>query len=186
MLYIVSHFTISLGYYFTWVHRYLSYGFMAFKEQQWARDLERNREGEWEKERDRATAVWCTDMGDRDVLKTFFGSFSLRCEVWWWWWWGLVTKSCMTLCDPMDYSLPGSSVHEILQARILKWVAISFSRWSAQPRNRTRVSCIAGGFFANWAMRKLELWGVIHFISLSSKKIFRKGHFPVLLDVSFC
>ena len=39
----------------------------------------------------------------------------------------LVTQSCLTLCDPMDYSLPGSSVHEILQARILEWVAISFS-----------------------------------------------------------
>ena len=42
----------------------------------------------------------------------------------------LVAKSCLTLCDPMDYSLPGSSVHVILQARILEWVAISFSRGS--------------------------------------------------------
>ena len=40
----------------------------------------------------------------------------------------LVTKSCLTLCDPMDYSLPGSSVHGNLQARILEWVAISLSR----------------------------------------------------------
>ena len=40
----------------------------------------------------------------------------------------LVTQSCLTLCDPMDYSLPGSSAHGILQARILEWVAISFSR----------------------------------------------------------
>ena len=44
-----------------------------------------------------------------------------------------VTQSCPTLCDPMDYSLPGSSVHGIFQARILGWVAISFSRGSSQP-----------------------------------------------------
>ena len=57
-------------------------------------------------------------------------------------------------CDPMDYSLPGSSVHGILQARILEWVAISFSRGSYLPRNRTQVSCIAGRFFTDWAMRE--------------------------------
>ena len=54
-----------------------------------------------------------------------------------------VAQSCPTLWDPMDYSLPGSSVHGILQARILEWVAISFSRGSFQPRDRTQVSCIA-------------------------------------------
>ena len=58
-----------------------------------------------------------------------------------------VTRSCPTLCDPVDCSLPGSSVHGILQARILEWVAISFSRGSSQPRDRTRVSCIAGRRF---------------------------------------
>jgi len=47
-----------------------------------------------------------------------------------------VAQLCLTLCDPMDYSLPGSSVHGILQARILEWVAISFSRGSSQPRNQ--------------------------------------------------
>ena len=57
-------------------------------------------------------------------------------------------------CDPVDCSLPGSSVHGILQARILEWVAISYSRGSSRPRNRTRVSCIAGRFFTNWAMRE--------------------------------
>ena len=60
-------------------------------------------------------------------------------------------QSCPTLCDPMDCGPPGSSVHGILQARILKWVAISFSRRSSWPRNQTRVSCIAGRFFTNWA-----------------------------------
>ena len=52
-----------------------------------------------------------------------------------------------TLCDPMDCSLPDSSVHGILQARILEWVAIPFSRASSQPRDQTWVSCIAGRFF---------------------------------------
>ena len=57
----------------------------------------------------------------------------------------------------MDCSLPGSSVHGILQARILEWVAISFCRRSSQPRDRTQVSCIAGRFFTNWAMREVQL-----------------------------
>ena len=56
-------------------------------------------------------------------------------------------QSGPTLCDPMDCSLPGSSVHGILQARILEWVVIPFSRGSSQPRDRTLVSCIAGRFF---------------------------------------
>ena len=60
-----------------------------------------------------------------------------------------VAQSCLTLCDPMDCSLPGSSIHEILQARILECIAISLSRGSSQPRNRTGVSWIAGGFFTN-------------------------------------
>ena len=49
-----------------------------------------------------------------------------------------VTQSCPTLCDPIDCSLPGSSVHGILQARVLEWIAISFSRGSSQPRAQTR------------------------------------------------
>ena len=52
-------------------------------------------------------------------------------------------QSCPTLCDPMDSSPPGSSVHGILQARILEWVAISFSRGSSQPRDGTCISCIS-------------------------------------------
>ena len=54
-----------------------------------------------------------------------------------------VTQSCRTLCDPMDCSLPGSSVRGILQARILEWVSILFSRGSLQPMDGTQVSCIA-------------------------------------------
>ena len=59
----------------------------------------------------------------------------------------LVTQSCLILCNPMDCSPPGSSVHGILQARILEWAAISSSRGSSQPRDRTQVACMAGGFF---------------------------------------
>ena len=51
-----------------------------------------------------------------------------------------VSQSCPTLCNPVDCSPPGSSVHEILQSRILEWVFISFSRGSSRPRNRTRGS----------------------------------------------
>ena len=54
----------------------------------------------------------------------------------------------------MDYSPPGSSVHEMLQARILEWVAIYFSWGSSRPRNQTRASCIAGRFLPNWATRE--------------------------------
>ena len=59
----------------------------------------------------------------------------------------LVAQSCPTLCSPMDYSPPGSSVHGIVQARILQWVAISFSRGASRPRDQTQVSCIVGRIF---------------------------------------
>ena len=63
-------------------------------------------------------------------------------------------QSCPTLCDTMDYNLPGSSVQGILHVRILEWVAIPFSRGSSQPRDQTQVSCIAGRFFTIWATRE--------------------------------
>ena len=66
----------------------------------------------------------------------------------------LVTQSCLTLCDPTDCSLPGFSVHGILQAAILEWIAIPFSRGTSQPRDRTLVSCITGRFFTIWATGK--------------------------------
>ena len=56
---------------------------------------------------------------------------------------GKVAQSCLTLCDPMGCSLPGSSAHGIFQTRVLEWVAISFSRGSSQPRDWTWVSCTA-------------------------------------------
>ena len=67
---------------------------------------------------------------------------------------------CLTLCDPVGPRPSGSSVHGILQARILEWVAISFSRRSSQPRDRTWASHIAGRFFAATVPGPLGLgWG---------------------------
>ena len=71
-----------------------------------------------------------------------------------------VTQSCRTLCDPMDCSPSGSSVHGIFQARILEWVAISFFRGSFQPRNLTQVSCIAGRLLTIWATMEVA-WGFL-------------------------
>ena len=67
--------------------------------------------------------------------KVFIISFSVKVKV---------AQSCLTLCDPMDYT-----VHGILEARILEWVAFPFSRGSSQPRDQTQDSCIAGGFFTS-------------------------------------
>ena len=61
---------------------------------------------------------------------------------------------CPTLCNPMDCNPPGSSLHGILQARVLQWVAISFSRESSQPRDWTWVSCVPGRCFNLWATRE--------------------------------
>ena len=65
-----------------------------------------------------------------------------------------VTQLCLTPCNPGDCSPPGSSVHGILQARILEWVAISFSREFSRPRDRIQVSRIAGRCFNLWATRE--------------------------------
>ena len=62
-----------------------------------------------------------------------------------------VTQSCRTLCNPMEYT-----VHGILQARILEWVAVPISRGSFQSRNQTQVSHMAGGFFTSWATREAQ------------------------------
>ena len=64
---------------------------------------------------------------------------------------------CPTLCDPMDCSLPGSSVHAIFQAIVLEWIAISFSRGSSRPRDWTRVSCIVDRHFTVWATREASI-----------------------------
>ena len=69
---------------------------------------------------------------------------------------------CLTLCDPVDCSPPGSSVHRILQARILEWVAIPFSRGSPWSRDWTHVSCSAGRFFTIWATRAGVKLAILH------------------------
>ena len=69
----------------------------------------------------------------------------------------LVSQACPPLYNPADCSPPGSSVHGILQARRLEWVAIPFSRGSSPPRGRTQVSCIAGRFFTVWAPREAPI-----------------------------
>ena len=71
----------------------------------------------------------------------------------------LVAQSCPTLCNPTDYSPPGSSVHGILQKRVLEQVAIPSSRGPTQPRDRNQVSCIAGKFFTIWTTRKPNYMG---------------------------
>ena len=73
-----------------------------------------------------------------------------------------VAESCPTLCDQIDCSLPGFSIHGIFQARVLEWVAISFSRGSSQSRDQTRVSCTAGRHFTIWATREARLTRVSH------------------------
>ena len=62
----------------------------------------------------------------------------------------LVTQLCLTLCNPMDCSPLGSSVHGILQARILGWVAMPYSRGSSPPSDQTCISSIVGRFFTHW------------------------------------
>ena len=75
----------------------------------------------------------------------------------------LITQLCPTLCNPMDCSPPGSSVHKISQASILEQVAISFSS-SSQPRDWTWVSWVSpeDGFFPRWALGELDKEGVVY------------------------
>ena len=76
-------------------------------------------------------------------------------------WVSEVAQSCPTLCNPMDCSLPGSSLHGILQARVLEWVAISFSRGSSWPRDQTQVSRIPGKRFNLWATREAHQYIIL-------------------------
>ena len=77
-----------------------------------------------------------------------------------------VTQSCTTLCDPMGCSLPAFSVHGIFQARILEWVAISFSRRSSRPRDWTKVSHIVGYIFLE---NEIEAWKRLRVTELKNK-----------------
>ena len=81
---------------------------------------------------------------------------------------------CPALCDPMDYI-----VHEILQAKILEWVAIPFSRRLSQPRDQTQISCIAGGFFTSWATGVYKLENGSNIVTNSVKTLKNDPHFLI-------
>ena len=89
----------------------------------------------------------------------------------------LAAQSCLTLCDPMDYSSPGFSVHGIFQARIVEWVVISFSMESSQLRDWTWVSCIAG--------RYMRFKTVNYYFDRNDRK-FLKNLKSVSLQTIFC
>ena len=91
----------------------------------------------------------------------------------------IISESCLSLCNTMDCSLPGSSVHGILQARILEWVAIPFSRGSSWPRDWTCVSCISRvdrGILYHWAIWEGQDVVYAHNKILLSHK--KNGNFP--------
>ena len=90
----------------------------------------------------------------------------------------LVTQSCPTLCDPMDCSPP--EFYGILQAGILKWITIPFSRGSSPPRDQTQASCIAGRFFTIWATRECYRHDQISLLT----KIWFALSFPLTLALS--
>ena len=98
--------------------------------------------------------TWLSDWTESKTIlfNNYFAKirlfFSKICKV------SEVAQLCLTLCYPMDCILPGSSVHEIFHARVLEWVAISFSRGSSWPRDRTPVSRTAGRRFTIWATRE--------------------------------
>ena len=89
--------------------------------------------------------IWLLDSLSLSHVESSDHLFCLFC---------LVTQLCPTHFGPIDCSLPGSSIHWILQARILEWVAMPSSRGSSQPRDWTQVSHVAGRFFTTWATRE--------------------------------
>ena len=110
----------------------------------------------------------------------------------------LITQSCLILCEPMDCSPPGSSVHGNLQARILASAAFSFSRRSSRPRDRACVSCMAGRFLTDWATRnqcfsmyrQIQEPGLVEIIPLACFSALRGKHpalsHPERLTLSGC
>ena len=85
------------------------------------------------------------------AVRSDFSPFHMRVEV-------LVTLSCLTLCNPMDCGQPGSSVHEILQVRMLETVAISFSKGSSLPRDWTLVSCMQADSLSSETQGSPSTW----------------------------
>ena len=122
------------------------------------------------------TPGWWTELTSRKAIFSSWGrtewrpqclsksnipaSSSLALQKAWKW---KVKVKCLTLCDSMDYSLPGSSVHGIFQARKLEWDATSFSSRSSRPRGWTQVSCIVGRCFTIWATGEVRKLASSHF-----------------------
>ena len=112
----------------------------------------------------------------------------------------LVAQSCLTLCDPMNCSLPGSTVHGIFQAKVLEWIAISFSGVSSWPRDQTHgscVSCIAGEFLTCWAIGEAISWPYVRvyfwtsesfpliYVSIFMPVSYYFDHYVVVVSVQF-
>ena len=99
----------------------------------------------------------------------------------------LAAQLCLTICSPMDCSPLGSSVHGIQ----LEWVAMPFSKGSSQPRNRTQVSCIAGKFFTDWAMREALVSSTKHqkpltvWIIINYGKLLKRWEYQTISSVSW-
>ena len=89
------------------------------------------------------------------------------------------SRSCLTLCGSLDCSLPGSSVHGIFQARILKWVAISSSMGSFWPRDQTPISCTDRWVLYDWAEKELYIGG-----SRVSKRLHLAFHCSISFSAS--
>ena len=97
--------------------------------------------------------AWRAAVHGVSKSRTWLSSWTTMTIVLW-----LVTQSCLTLCGPMDCSPPGSSVHGILQARILEWVATSSFRGSSQPRDQIQVSHIAADSLLSEPQGKPQQW----------------------------
>ena len=114
---------------------YLAAIFISFKGHLWS-EL---RGHQWKTTRNHSGALGSSEnLNSRGMWAADLTHYQSRL-----WCSGLVGKLCLTLCDPKDYSLPGSSAYGIFQARILEWIAISSSGESPWPRDRTRASCIS-------------------------------------------
>ena len=85
-----------------------------------------------------------------------------------------VAQRCPTICYPLEYSLPGASVHGILQAKILEWFVIPFSRGSSRPRGQTHVSCIGRWILYYWATREAHI--IIIILPINGKYVFKSAY----------
>ena len=117
---------------------------------------------------------WLYGLSPSSVAKDIINLITCMCMC------GKLLQLCPTLCDPMDYSLPGSSVHGIFQEGILEWVAIPFSRGSSQPRDRTHMSCFlrwqAGSLphvcSAKYITTHYSFWYILQWTKICSKNMF--------------